>query len=343
MAGMGPGARPRWRLASCLLALALFGCGRGPTLTRTVRPASLLPLRTFPSVWVATSSELDALRLADAVVLELNQVGPARARRVELASLEPARAAGRIPAGTAVLRLSPSFEERMDSRVTERPQTVCGPFGCYQESHTTEYEVPVLDIRLEVVVHDGPSATELARFVLRGDEEGRDFGVLRTQAVTLMAERLMAMIDPEARTLRARLLTVTHPSVEHALDLARAGQLTAAREALTAFVASDALTRLSPTKQAAVLYDLAIAIRFDPAAPEGANARARELLQRAVTLDPRRLYDRALADLSEDDRRAQALADQRAAAEHNFALGRGETPPDTSSATEPPPPPAGYH
>ncbi|NOY94418.1 MAG: hypothetical protein GXP55_24850 [Deltaproteobacteria bacterium] len=113
-----------WRLA-CVFACALMlaGCARGPTLTRTIQPPSLLPLRTFPRVWVATSEQADALRLADAVVAELNAGGSVRARRTTLASLEPARASGRIPAGTAVLafdsawiRGSPSTPRRCVGR-----------------------------------------------------------------------------------------------------------------------------------------------------------------------------------------------------------------------------------
>ncbi|NOY94417.1 MAG: hypothetical protein GXP55_24845 [Deltaproteobacteria bacterium] len=226
----------------------------------------------------------------------------------------------------------------MDSRITEHPETVCGPFGCYQESRLTEYQVPVLSMDLEVVVHDGPSAAELARFSLHAQEEGREFAELRVRASAELTRRLMAMIDPEARTLHARLLPVPDADAERALAFAAKGRLADARRELRGLIRSDALAALEERSRAAVFYDLAQLLRFDPEAPRDAPARARRLLQRAVRLDPRSRYDRALRDLAEDERRAATLQDQRSAAAHNFALGRGETRGEAGAPT----PPAGY-
>lgn len=316
------------RLGAAMAVAWLAGCARGPLLERTIEPAAELPLLTFPQVWVATPDDALGMQLAQDVTSFLEQ----RARRVAPAELEPARRRGVIPSGTLVLRLVPSYEDSMETRTTERPETVCGSTGCYRELTRVEYEVPVVTARLEVFVHDGPSARLLDHRSAVFTEEGRDYAELRALATRAMAARLREWIRPEARTLRARLLPDAWPGLGEVFAAAEGGDLRSAREALSHYVGAPAFRALPPDRRAVLLYDLGQLWRFDPDAPGDALHRARELLTRAVRLDPRTRYHRALEELAGDEARARNVAAQREAAAHNFALGRAAAPP----------PPAGY-
>lgn len=320
------------------LALILLGCA-GPTVVATVPTPALVPLRTFPFLVVVSGPDAVEQAIADALAAHLQGDGRV-VRRADRADVEAMRLRGELPAASVVVWLE--VEERRDSRTRlgSRPETVCGPAGCYTRNRPDSYEIPTLRMGARVTVLEGPSARILQRLGVEIQEEGRGYARMRERASRRLLERLLAMVDPHPETVAVRLLRVALPGVEEALDLMGRGRWHEARTRLEAVARSAAFRRLTAKQRARVLYDLAIARRFDPVTferdPERHFDAAEAALRRAVRLDPEPLYDRALRDLRAHRDRARLLREQREAAEHNYRLGR------PGSAPSIPPPPPGY-
>jgi len=313
-------------------------CGGALEVTAHVVTPAAMPVRAFPHIWVAPGVlESDAM-LADALVAHLREGGRSTVRRVELERLEPLRAAGRIPAASVVVQLESDFDEEMRTQWSSRPETQCGPLGCYTTQRPFSYDVPTLDAKVVLTVFDGPTARVLQRLVVRSALAGSSYETLHAQSMHNLVARLEELVDARARDLPVELLAISAPAVRAALADIGAGRWRRGRLGLEHFARTDDMHRLEPEERARVLYDIAQARRFDLTFETSVSsrlARAERVLRSAIDLDSEEgLFMRALAELGEQRRDEALLREQREAADHNFRLGAapgGDVPPPPPS------------
>lgn len=305
---------------------------------RVVTPAAI-PVRAFPRIWIAAGA-LDTDRaLADQLAEHIRRNSRSSVRRVPLDPLERQRAAGEIPQATVVVMLESDFDETLRTAWTTRPETVCGPFGCYTSQRPYSFEVPTIIGELVLTVYDGPTARVLQRMTVRTRVEGAGYEDLRPRAIDNLARRMRQLVDRRSRTLEVELWPVDLPVVRAAIAKIEAGHWRAGRRALERFARTAEMHRLEPEDRARVLYDIAQARRFDESferTPILRLERAERVLRHALELDPEEdQFVRALAELAEQRRDEELLREQREATEHNFRLG-------TPAAPGVPEPPASY-
>ncbi|MCB9599960.1 MAG: hypothetical protein H6721_24640 [Sandaracinus sp.] len=325
------------RLAGWLVVIACsLGCG-GPTLEARVTTPATVPLRTFPSVLVATADELDAIALGDRLARHL-AAGGIEARRVRTLDLEAMRTSGRIGRAVGVVILEARVRETNAIRYDERPETVCGPSGCFTRQRRSAYDVPVLEVRLRVSVHEGATGRALQRVSFGVEEEGRTYDRMRERAFSRIGDRLVRLVDTREERVRVALPRLPLPEVEAAVEELRGGRWREGRAALERLARDEAVTALEPEKRARVYFVLSVARRFDPVSLERDVERhfraAESALRAALRDDPHPRYQRALEALIEHRRQVELLRAQREAAEHNFGLDA--TPADPGVPTPPP-------
>lgn len=326
-----------------LPALCVLGCA-SRTVVGTVQVPATVPLRTFPHILVASGHQPSEILLASELVAHLQSARSDQdVRRVSRDQLEPMRQRGEIPVASVVVLVELDARSRTRTRFSTRPETVCGPTGCFTRNRTDSYDVPTLFAQTRITVFEGPSARVLQRLSLDVTEEGRGYDRMRDRAVRRLAVRLKNLVDARVEQVRVRLLDVNTPAVEQALLEMEEGRWREGRVRLERFVRGDGLSPLSSSDRARVYYDLAMARRFDPVSlerdPERHFQAAEAPLQRAIRLDPAPLYDEALRALRRHRSHFVVLQEQEQAAEHNYQL-RGQTtipPPETL-----PTPPPGY-
>lgn len=323
------------------LALALLCACAGPTLEARVTTPATVPLRAFPEVLVATADDLELIALGERLARHLTNdtASPIRARRVRIGDLERLRTSGRIARAAVVVILEATVRESSTVRYDNRPETVCGPSGCFTRQRQNAYDVPIVDARLRVSVHEGPTGRALQRVSFSVEEEGRAYQRLRERAFVRLGDRLSSLVDAREQTVRVRLARAPLPEVDEAHELLRAGRWREGRALLERLARSEQVTALPRTERARVYYDLSIARRFDPVSlerdPERHFRAAESPLRAALRDDPDPLYQRALEDLATHREQVELLRRQREAAEHNFGL-------DGERRSSVPTPPPGY-
>lgn len=327
---------------AALLLVSMVACAPGPVVRVAIEVPATVPLRTFPHVYVSGGIEPEAVLLAENLIAHLRQDGAVRVERADPNSLEQMRTTGALPAASVVVIVDLRFALSSTPRYTSRPETVCGPGGCYTRQRSEVYDVPQLEATATVSVYEGPTAILLQRRTLAETAEGRREPTMRELVTQRLSRRLLEAVDPRVEALDVRLAEVALPGVAAALTDAVAGRWHDARRALERVARSENFQNASEADRAALQYDLGLARRFDPVTLEQDPERhfdvAEEALQRAITLDPRPLYAGALESLRAHRRDRALLAAQREAAQHNFALDApGEGPPPTLPA-----PPPGY-
>ncbi len=311
-------------MAACL---SLIGCG-GTEVRGDVLVAARLPVRTYPSVIVASGLLPHEQQLAQALVEHLVASRPRPANDVELVDidrLEPMRRAGHIAPGTVVLILGLEFREALRPEWGSRPETVCGPFGCYTTRRNVAYDIPTSRASLRVTLYDGPSARELDQVVLHQEDEGREYAYMRDRLVESLGTRVQRLVDTRRERVEVELCDSDLAEVERAATvIAEEGDWTRARGLLEEATERRRLARLSREDRACVLYDLALAQRFDPASlgdPAAHFAAAERTLQRAIRLDPDEDdYQRALVALRHHRREVMRVREQQSARERNFEI-----------------------
>jgi hypothetical protein len=322
------------RRAALSLALVSFGCGGVVSVRVEITHPAAVPARAFPNVWVATGAHPVETELGDGIVAYLRTRGRT-VRRVLIDELEPARRAQRIPSPALVVLLETEFDEGTRTRWSSRPETVCGPSGCYSADRSYTYEVPEVAGQLRVTVYDGPSARVLDRLDVRARDSGRDFDELRERVVARMRSDLLELFDERVEVQEVELLTVGVTPVDRALATIEGGDWRGGRRMLERAVRSGEVDRLPPDELAKVYYDLGQTRRFDPGAasePERYFAAAERALRRAIALDADERYEAALRDLARQRRRESVRRAQREAAARNFDV--------TQTPNVPPPPPS---
>jgi len=315
-------------IGALVLAGAFAGCV-GPTVVATVPTPALVPLRTFPVIVLAPGPRSAERRIGEALARHLRGDGR-EVRLVDQASIEAMRQRGELPPASVVVGLEVEELRASRTRLGNRPETVCGPAGCYTRGRPDSYQVPTLRMRARLTVFEGPTGRPLQRLGVEAQEEGRSYARMRDRAVQQLLGRLRTMVDPHVERVSVRLRSVDLPAVEPALEEMRRGRWHRARRRLEALVRSEGFGRLGARERARVWYDLGVARRFDPETfardPERHFRAAETALRRALRLDPDPAYDRALADLLAHRERARLLRAQQQAAEHNFRLGPAAPP-----------------
>lgn len=330
-------------LLACAAVFAGSGCAGGPTVRARVQHPAAIPLRTFPVVWLAVGADAREQQLAEALAAHLR--GPERqVDLVQRNDLEQRRLAGAIPAASVVVLLELQLRQGTITRPTTRPETICGSAGCFTRHRTDYFDVPTLRVRVRLTVFEGPTARILQRHTESAQDEGRRPAQMVERALQDLRERLFLLVDQRVQELEVGLLDADVPGVSDALLAIERGDWREGRVRLERVLETGDFAAADAETQARVLYDLGVARRFDPVSREGDLARhfeaAEEALRRAVRLDPRPRYDRALREAGADRARMQAVAAQRDAAQHNYQLGPSAVPPGYSAAPPAAPPAA---
>ena len=323
-----------------LVALAglagAIGCGGASTVEGLIVHPAPIPVRSYPKIWLAAGHLDYEEAIVEGLAAHLRG-GPATVRRVDLDDLEPMRQAGAIPLATVVVILDVELTDRTRPEWTSHPETLCGPMGCYTTQRQYVYQMPVVEGRVTLTTYDGPTARVQQRATIREASEGRDYATLRQRVVTQIVSHLGRMVDQRRERVEVVLLTVDVPEVERAIEAIEGGDWTAGRRALERVMRSPEVRALPEEERARVLYDLGQARRFDTRVRTSTRERlgaARRALVRARQLDPDERYERAIAELDQQERSIGLVEAQRRAAAHNFSLGR--------TAVQIPEPPAAY-
>lgn len=331
-----------------LVLMGASGCGT----TREVRgevvyPASV-PVRAFPRIWVASGRLEHELKLRRVVARHLEQ-GPDRreVRRIDLGELEPMREAGEIPRATVVMLLELELEERTRSEWTTRPETVCGPLGCYTRHRSYMYDVPSVKGTLTITVYDGPTASMLQRVDVEAQKEGGSYQRLRRRVVDELGGRVTRMVDERTVDVRVHLLEVEAKSVRRAIRVIEQGDWHEGREMLERAIEAEEVRELPARRRARVYYDLGIARRFDPETMDDVREHfraAERALRRALRLHPAQRYAKALGELRRHREHVKTVRKQREAMKHNYRVDREDaaSPASKDGTEDVPVPPPGY-
>ncbi|MGF1467019.1 MAG: hypothetical protein ACFCGT_12880 [Sandaracinaceae bacterium] len=333
-----PSARARASGLGVLLAAAGLagGCGGAIAAQGEVLQPAEVPVRTFPRILIVASEDPEDQRVAQQLEAHL-EGGPSSVRVVTPSELRALRQQHVVPPGTAALRVVTTLEESSRPTWAQRDVLQCGAFGCFGTRRAYVAEVPVVKARLILSVSDGRTAANLQRVELEESESGHDVLAMRLRVLATLGTRAARLLDQRAERVTVHLLPVEAEEVRLALrDLSR-GRWSAGRQRLEAFVGSPSYRALPPPERARVLYDLALARRFDAALPEVVRFQdAAEALHAAMRLSPETPFAEALRDLESHRRSRDLVRAQEAARSHNFAL-RGDREPSPI-----PDPPAAY-
>jgi len=326
--------------ASLVLLFALCGgCAHTLRVRASVIEPAGIPVRAFPYVWLEHGQLPAEEELAQGLATYLAQTPGIDVRVVSGDQLAAARAGGTLRPATVVISLRLQVQERMRAEWTSRPQTVCDSVGCFTVSRAYDYDIPVLDGELVVRVTDALTSQELQRAVLKAREEGREYDAMLPRLVVALAARLQQVTEQRVVSVDVTLLEVSLESVTAALRLAEAGDWPAARERLEAALAAGEFDALDSETRARALYDLAQARRFGSRRGEAvlvAMQSARAALEQASVADPQSIYTEALTALDADINRRRMVEDQRAAAEHNFAIEQAPAAATTDATPQTP-------
>lgn len=340
--------QPRFPALQGLLLVAALGataCVRDARLFATTLQPAEIPILDAQRIWIVSGHLDEELRVARLVELGLRRRSRVEVRRIERDWLEPWRAQGRIPAGTLVLWLDLQFLERTRSEWVSRPDSACGPYGCYPTTRSYAYDVPVVRAELAVAVYDGPSAILKRRITFREALEGRDYDELRYTLTERLANEVAESTAIHPKTVRVRLRLVRAlPQVGEAIEAAKRGDWAQARQLCEEARKSERWASLSKREQAYLSYDLAQTRRYDLRGfrtPDERFASAEAAIREAWRLERDPDFLRTLSAIR-SDRRKQAMleAQQRELREREQNRGKTPPPPSYAPVTSPSTPPS---
>lgn len=307
------------------LLLALLSAAAGCVKTSMVRVpmtfAPRLPVRVFPSVWIAGGQFDEDQHLADSLAAHLANDKEIEVRRVELSELEPARIAGKIPPATAVVILDLELREGIHQYWDSMPVQSCGYYGCATYYRSYVSSAPEITAMLTVTVHEGPTSRVLQRERIGRSVVGDDPESVRMEVVELLAEEVGQFVDTVRLTERVTLYESKLFVVQEAIARIEKGDWKEGRRLLEG--AKAELGGLKAKEQARIWYDLGLARRFAPGdagLDQAAYQASLRAFNWALRLDPRSGYERALVKLERHYQSEVALAEQEKARKHNFAL-----------------------
>jgi hypothetical protein len=329
-----------------VLVGTLLLTGAGACVPRVVvRPEVIapaqIPVRSFPSIWVAGGGSPDDERLLDAVAQHLAADRATEVRRVAMAELEPAREAGAIPTATVVLALGLELQDSTRAYTGQQPVQYCGFSGCWVTYANYVGTTPVTVGKAKATVYDGPSAQVLQERTFSAEVAGEDIATMHRNVALLLAEQVGDAVDMVRTPLRIPLPRARVEGLDAPLKLMKRGQYAAARPLLEAL--SQRLGGLTRKAQAAVWFDLGVA-RWFAAGDAGLDAQSYAAAKRAFTwaqtCDPRSGAGRALRELDADWARQQIRVQQEQARAYNFSLVAPAAPAATPAPAAAPPAPS---
>ncbi|MFT3922812.1 MAG: hypothetical protein QM778_09775 [Myxococcales bacterium] len=312
--------------SGCLWALACLLLLGGCPSTMTARAALMLPakvpVRVFPSIWVAGGENQLENYLLDRLAAHLAQDGRREVRRVQTAELEPAREAGHIAGTTAVLFLRASAEDNVQRYWDSMPTQYCGYYGCTTNFQSYMVTAIQVNAHADLTVYEGPTARVLQQERFEQSVLGDHLEPLRQAAVEQLAVELERAVDVLRVRPRFELYHERSMSeVERALALIAKGDWVQGREHLE--LAAKQLGGQRSDVQARVWYNLGLA-RWAAPGPQGLTAEAYAAAHRALAwaqrLNPQPHHASALLELDKSRQAFETLEAQRQAAAHNFGL-----------------------
>lgn len=334
-----------WPLTLSLLLLS--ACAQTMAARAPLLVPAKVPVRVFPSIWVAGGENPIENYLLDRLAAHLAQDGRREVRRLRLAELEPAREAGRINGTTAVLLLRAASDEAVRQYWDSAPVQYCGLYGCSASFQSYLVTAIQVEARAELTVYEGPSARVLQQETFEQSLLGEEVDELRQAVVERLAVELERSVDVLRIRPRFELYRVKKmPEVETALERIGKGDWAAGRAHLE--TAAKQLGGQKKSVQARVWYDLGLA-RWAAPGPAGltteAYAAAHRALALAQSLAPAPHHASALLELDKARTSFESLEAQRHATAHNFALAarlksQGVKPGEATPPAELPPPPA---
>jgi len=314
-------------LAFLLLA---SGCVRSTMVRVPITFAARVPVRVFPSVWVATAPFDEDERVGDVLAAQLAKDREIEVRRVDIAELEPSRTAGKIAATTVVVLVELELREGDYRYWDNGPYQSCGYYGCSSQYRSYLSTAPEITAVANLTVYEGPTARVLQRERIGRSLIGNDPQSVRLDVVELVAADVSKLVDALSVTERVTLLRVDLPEVEQAILRIEGGNWREGRALLER--AKDRLGGLTPKVQARVWYDLGMARRFAPGSADLDQATyesAKRALAWALRLHPNEEYRRALVRLERHYRSVIEIAEQERARKHNLAIPREPAPSPT--------------
>jgi hypothetical protein len=314
--------RAVWSLVIAL-GLGAGACAKTVQVRAPMLVPARLPVRAFPSIWVAGGDDPLETYLLDRLAAHLARDGKREVRRVPTEALEPAREAGQIQPTTTVLFLRASSQAGLTRYWDSAPVQYCGFYGCTMDMQT--YVVNAVEVRLraDVTIYEGPTARVLQQESFEKVVAGDDEEALRQAAVEQLGVELERAVDVLRVRPRFELYKVRIPAVEAALEQIEKGDWDAGRAHLEN--AAKGLGGQDKETQARVWYNLGIA-RWAAPGRAGLTREAYESAQRALTwaqrLMPAPQHEGALAELEQARKRFQVLQEQRSATAYNFELAK---------------------
>ncbi len=302
-----------------LLGLLFSGCVRTVTVRAPVTFAARVPVRVFPSLWIAGGTFDEDKRIAERLADHLAQDSKIEVRQVDLAELEPARVAGKIPATTAVLLVELELREGEQAYWDTAPVQSCSYYGCTTQYQSFMSTAPALTAVATLTVYEGPTARVLQREQVGRTVVSDSSERARVEMVELVASDVERLVDTSSVNERVILYRVDMPEVDAAIARVEGKNWVDARRLLEE--AKAKLGGLNKKTQARVWYDLGHARRFAPGErglDEAAYQAAQRAFNWAIRLDPNEEYARALTRLEKHYRSVIDMAEQERARQHNF-------------------------
>jgi hypothetical protein len=328
---------PRWlRWALSALTLLVMSCTKPIVARAPLFYPAAVPIRVFPEIVIA-GGKLPEGDLGAQLAEHLKKDGQHVVKQVEVAELEPLRAAGGLSAFSLVVLLEVGFFSDQQDGVQTVPVSGCDYFfGCYTQYQAMYTSVPELGAEAKLTIYEGPSARTLQVATLDASLEGEDSPAGRKEVLRLLGKKLQRAVDVLQSETRVMLEPVDdHPIVRDALRRIQKGEWDEGRALLEQ--AADGLGGLKHKVQARIWYDLALTRWYAPG-PDGLTEPAYEAAKRALVLamqlEGRGRYEPALASLARARERAKLLEEQRSAARNNYALRSALVPGEAARAAD---------
>lgn len=240
----------RWVIGGLLVACASACAGRMRVEGIIDHPAEL-PVRAFAPIAIVSAQDPDSAEIAQRLVEHLSADG------TSVVLGESAADSSRIRVDLAV-----RFTTSATTRWGTRPETVCGPYGCYVRQVSYPYDVVSLVGAISIRVIDPATEQLLAEKTTQAEELGGDQPGRRAVLRRRLVAEASLWFDTRQERVDTRLPRVSGDDYARAVRLARDGRWDDAAGELRTIRSSSAFASRPVESRARVLEALAMAIRF---------------------------------------------------------------------------------
>ena len=280
-----------WVIGGLLVACASACAGRMHVDGIVDHPAEL-PVRAFAPIAIVAPPDPDSTEIAERLAEHLSADG------TPVVLGESASDSSRIR-----VDLAARFTTSATTRWGTRPETVCGPYGCYVRQVSYPYDVVSLVGEVRVRVIDPATEQVLAEKTTQSEELGADHPARRATIRRRLIADASSWFDTRQERVDTHLPRVSGDDYARAVRLARGGRWDDAAFELRTIRSSSAFATRPVESRARVLEALALAIRFS----EQARRSPVESLGEALGLVEEA---RALAESAEGNRLRESLTAQ---------------------------------